>query len=150
MTTSDLEDDRQRERIAFGRRIDWESEARLGTVFFGPEKSRQFPPLPVGTAKSLLERGYVDAGARHNEAPPAGELVEWAESVQTRFKAHQFEVGLIGYMVSPHRSDARVALEGVSVRSPGPIPTGLKREVAKRFDPALLTVDDFYVELRWD
>lgn len=150
MTTPDLEDDRDRERIAFGRPIDWATEADFGTVFFGPEKSRQFPPLPVGTAEALLENGHVDAGGRHNAAPPAGELLEWAGGVQTRFKAHQFEVGLIGYMVGPDRPDARVAFEGVSIRSPGPIPTALKREVAKRFDPDLLTVDDFYVELVWD
>lgn len=150
MTTPDVESDRERERIAFGRLVDWETESQFGTVFFGPEKSRQFPPLPVGNAQSLLERGYVDDRGRHNEAPPAGTLIEWAESVQTRYKPYQFEVGMIGYMVSPHRSDTRVAFEGVSIRSPGPIPTELKREVGKRFDPDLLTVDDFYIELVWD
>lgn len=152
MTTPDLEGNRDRERelIAFGREIDWESEAQFGTVFFGPEKSRQFPPLPIGNAESLHENGYIDAQDRHNDAPPAGELIKWAKSIQMRYKAYQFEVGLVGYMVDPERPDTRISFEGVSIRSAGPIPEELKREVAKRFNPELLTVDDFYIELLWD
>lgn len=146
----DSDPDRTREELAFGRPVEWGAEADYGAVFFGPEKSHPFPPLPVGNAESLLENGYLDPGYRHNDAPPAGELIEWARSVQTRYRDHQFEVGLIGYMVSPEREDARVALEGVSVRSPGPVPEDLRREVAKRFSPDLLEVDDHAVVLRWD
>lgn len=147
---ADATGDRGREEIAFGRPVEWATEADYGAVFFGPEKSRPFPPLPVGNAESLLENGYLDPGYRHNEAPPAGELVEWARSVQTRYRDHQFEVGLVGYVVSPEREDSRVALEGVSIRSPGPIPEALRREVAKRFSPDLLSVDDHELQLRWD
>lgn len=147
---TDLEDVRERERVAFGRTIDWESEATHGAVFFGPEKRRQFPPLPVGNAVSLLENGLVDPEYHHNDAPPSAELIEWARSVQTEYREYQFEVGLIGYMVSPDRSDSRVAFEGVSIRSAGPIPEDLKARVAKRFSPDILAVDDFTIELLWD
>lgn len=150
MTGSHLEDARAREELAFGRPIEWASEAEYGAVFFGPEKSRQFPPLPVGNAETLLENGLLDPEYRHNDAPPAAELIEWARSVQTRYRDHQFEVGLIGYLVSPERDDARIAFEGVAIRSPGPIPTALRREVAKRFSPDLLSIDDFAVEMIWD
>lgn len=152
MTADELgaDDDREREVMAFGRPIEWAAEAEYGAVFFGPEKSRQFPPLPVGNAASLLEAGHVDPEYRHNDAPPAAELVEWARSVQTRHRDHQLEVGLIGYVVSPEREDARIAFEGVSIRSPGPVPETLRREVAKRFSPDLLSIDDFTVELVWD
>lgn len=142
--------DAEREQLAFGRRIDWVEEATFGTVFFGPEKHRQFPALSVGHVESLLENEYLDPRYRHNEAPPAEELVEWARSVQTRYKPYQFEVGLIGYMVGPDREDSRTALEGVIVRSAGPIPEDLKQEVAKRFSPDLLAVDDFVIELVWE
>lgn len=150
MTGNDVDAHRDREEIAFGRPVEWATEAEYGAVFFGPEKSRTFPPLPVGNAESLLENGHLDPGYRHNDAPPAGELVEWARSVVTRYRDHQFEVGLIGYMVGPDREDARIALEGVSIRSPGPVPAELRREVAKRSSPDLLAVDDHEVQLRWD
>lgn len=152
MTSSDpaTDDDREREVLAFGRPVEWATEAEYGAVFFGPEKSRQFPPLPVGNAASLLEAGHVDPEYRHNDAPAAAELAEWARSVQTRHRDLQLEVGLIGYVVSPERNDTRIAFEGVSIRSPGPIPEALRREVAKRFSPDMLSIDDFSVEIIWD
>lgn len=150
MIRRDLDDARRAEQVAFGRTVDWETEADHGAVFFGPEKSRQFPPLPVGNAADLLEAGLLDAQHRHNDAPPSAELVEWARSVGRRYRAYQFEIGLIGYVVGPAREDSRVAFEGVSIRSAGPIPGDLKGEVAARFDPDLLVVDDFRIELLWD
>jgi len=150
MTNSNTEPNREREQIAFDRLIDWEAESKYGTIFFGPEKSRQFPPLPVGYAESLLESGHVDPDHQHNNAPRSMSLVEWARSVQTGFREYQFEVGMVGYMVSPERADSRVAFEGVVIRSPGPIPEELKREVAKEFNPDMMSVDDFTIFIRWD
>lgn len=141
---------REREEIAFGRPIDWEREAQYGTVYFGPDKSHQFPPLPIGTVQTLLENGYIDPTYRHNDAPRAGRLVEWASDVQQRYKAEQFEIGLIGYFVSPERPDSRAALTGVFIRSPGPIPQSLKADVAREFSPDILVVDDFEIQVRWD
>lgn len=139
-----------RELIAFNRRIDWEREAQFGTVFFGVEKSRQFPPLDVGTIRSLAEHDYIRLDESHNDAPPAGELLEFAKYVIDEYRDYQFEVGLIGYMVSPDRADSRVRLEGVAIRSPGPIPDELKSEVVERFTPDMLTVDDFVIQIQWD
>jgi hypothetical protein len=140
----------EREEIAFGRPIDWDHEARLGTVFFGPEKSSQFPPLPPGIIKDLIEAGHLDAEHQHNAAPTAGQLQTWAESVQERYAEQQLDVGLIGYMVSPEREDSRVAVTGVSIRSHAPIPDSLKEEILQEFSPDLAVVDDFTIRLQWD
>lgn len=149
MATEDPQN-RKREHLAFGREIDWSAEGRLGTVFFGPEKGRTFPPLPIGTGQALIKEGYLDPRRRHNEAPPAGELVEWATTIFEEYRAWQFEIGLIGYMVGPHREDSRIALEGISIRSAGPIPEELQARVTRRFTPELLTVGDFTIEVLWD
>ena len=141
---------RRRERIAFGRPIDWENEGRLGTIFFGPEKGDQFPPLPIGNVRDLFEEGYLDGDARHNEAPPAEDLVKWAEMIRDKYSSTQLEIGLIGYMVGPVREDSRVRLTGVSIRSPGSLPRQLKHDVASRFDPDLLSVNDVHIDLLWD
>jgi hypothetical protein len=147
---SESDTDRRREQIAFGRLIDWQREAQFGTVFFGPKKSELFPPLPIGNVQSLLENGYLDPNHRHNDAPRASKLVAWAGAIQQRYKQEQLEVGFIGYMVSPNRPDSRVALTGVSIRSPGPIPGALKAEATREFNPDLLTVDDFTIRMKWD
>jgi hypothetical protein len=144
------EGDRHRETIAFGGPIKWDDEAKYGVVFFSPEKAHQFPPLPVWTIETLIEAGYLDSSYRHNQAPPAERLLEWAASVQRRFKENQFEVGLTGYMVSPEREDSRIVLTGISIRSPGPIPESLKREVGREFTADLLSVDDFQIRVEWD
>lgn len=140
----------RRERVAFGRPIDWENEGRLGTVFFGPKKGDQFPPLPIGNVRDLLEEGYLDGDARHNEAPPAEDLVEWVERIRDKYCSTQVEIGLIGYMVGPVREDSRVRLTGVSIRSPGSLPRQLKRDVARKYDPDLLSINDVHVDILWD
>lgn len=147
---SDTEARREREHLAFGRVIDWEREGLFGTVFFGPSKHRDFPPLPVGNIRALIEAGYLDPDSAHNEAPHAGELVEWAEDVQDEYRDYQFEIGLIGYLVDPSRPDSRIRLEGVSIQSPGPIPESLKQDAAARFHADTLRVDDFDIVLMWD
>lgn len=141
---------REREEIAFGRPVDWAREAQYGTVYFGPEKPHPFPPLPIGTVQTLLENGYIDPNYRHNDAPRAVRLIKWASSVQQEYKQEQFEIGLIGYFVSPERPDSRVALTGIFIRSPGPIPESLKAKVAQDFSPDILVVDDFEIQIRWD
>lgn len=143
--------DRRREEIAFGRQVEWGKEGLLGAVFFGPDRKRTFPPLPVGPAKTLMEEGYLDPDQRHQDhAPPAATLVDWAETIQTEHRAYQFEIGLIGYMISSDREDTRIAFEGVSIRSPGPIPEEVKAKAAAAFDPDLMEVDDFRIVLQWD
>jgi hypothetical protein len=141
---------RNRELLAFNRSIDWDHEAKLGTVFFGVEKSREFPPLDIRSIRQLANAGFLDLEASHNDAPAAGELLSFAREVVDQYREYQFEVGFIGYMVSPDRADSRIRLEGLSIRSPGPIPDQLKVTVARRFDPDILTVDDFVIELKWD
>jgi len=142
--------DREREFIAFGRQIDWTAEGQLGTVFFGPEKHRTFPPLPIGPVRELMEKGYLDPTSHHNAAPSAETLLTWASDIHEDYRAYQFEIGLIGYMVGPQREDSRIELEGVSIRSAGPIPDELQAQVIREFSPDLLTVGDFVIELRWD
>lgn len=143
-------DIRERERIAFGRNIDWDDEGLLGTVFFGPEAKSAFPPLPIRTIQALQDAGHLDLDSSHNEAPTAGALLEWAKAIQDEYLEHQFEIGFTGYMVSPARGDARTRLTGISIRAPGPIPESLKREAGSAFDPDLLEVDDFEILLHWD
>lgn len=148
--SSRLDSQREREEIAFGRLVDWEREAEYGTVYFGPDKPHPFPPLPIGTVQTLLENGYIDPDYRHNDAPRAVRMIDWAGSVQQEYKQEQFEIGLIGYFVSPKRPDARAALTGIFIRSPGPIPERLKARVARDFSPDILIVDDFEIQIRWD
>lgn len=148
--SQDASADRDRERLAFGREVDWEREGRFGTVYFGDSKDGTFPPLPVGQATELLAAGHLDPADRHNDAPPAGELVDWAGRVQRDYREYQLDVGLLGYMVAADRADARIGLQGVLIRSPGPVPERLERSVAERFDPDLLSVDDFHVRIYWD
>ena len=140
----------EREKLVFGRPIDWKTEGLLGTVFFGPEKQRVFPPLPTGTIREVAKAGYLDLNHSHNEAPTAGELLAWAEWVGDEYYDYQLEIGLIGYMTHADRPDSRIALEGISIRSPGVLPSQLKSKAARDFDPDLLTVDDFHIILRWD
>lgn len=140
----------RRELLAFGRPIEWSHEGQLGTVFFGPEKGNEFPPLPIGNVKDLIEEEFLDPTARHNDAPPAGDLVEWAQTIRDEYEEFQLEVALIGYMVGPHREDARIRLNGVSIRSPGALPAELKRDVVREFDPELLSVNDIHIEIIWD
>lgn len=148
--TVDRDRDRERERIAVGRLINWDEEATLGAVFFGPEKSDQFPPLLVGTVETLFQNGYVHPNERHNDAPSASRLHDWAMSTQQRYKHTNIEVGLIGYMVSPKREDSRIRFTGISIRSPIPLPKELQREATREFDPDLLVVDDFDIQLKWN
>lgn len=149
MTTTD--DNRRCEELAFGRRIRWDEEGLLDTVFFGPQRHRSFPPLPVGTARTLLENGYVDPDKRHaTDAPTAATLVDWTGEVSAEYRDYQLEVGLVGYMISPSRADAGITFEGASIRSPGTIPESLKGKVAKRFSPDLLAVDDYEILFQWE
>lgn len=147
---TDQKSDRRREQLAFGRDIDWANEGKLGTVFFGPNKGDEFPPLPVGNVKDLFTEGFLDTEARHNESPPAKDLTEWAQTIKERYSQFQLEVGLIGYMVGPHRKDSRIRLNGVSIRAPGELPNQLKREVVQEFDPDLLSINDYHLEMIWD
>ena len=140
----------KREQIAFGREINWEKEGDLGTIFFGPDTADQFPPIPIGTMETLLKDGYIDPHHRHNNAPSASCLTNWADSIQQRFKSEQLRIGLVGYMVSPFREDSRISLTGVSIRSSGPMPEEIKCEAAREFNPDLIVVDDFDVKFLWD
>ena len=149
MSSRDSES-REREQLAFNRQIDWDRESQLGAVFFGVEKSRQFPPLDIRSISRLADAGYIDLEASHNDAPSARELLSFAREVVDEYREYQFEVGFIGYMISPERKDSRIRLEGISIRSPGAIPEQLKAAVVRQFDPDLLTVDDFVIELKWD
>lgn len=146
----DRQQSQSRELLAFGRPIDWENEGKLGTVFFGTKKGDEFPPLPIGNAKDLMREGFLDREARHNDAPPAGELVDWAERIRDKYRSSQIEIGLIGYMVGPHRQDSRIRLNGVAIRSPGPLPEPLKKEGASELDPDLLSVNTHHLEILWD
>ncbi|WP_436936561.1 hypothetical protein [Halovenus marina] len=142
--------DRELEQIAFGKSINWEEESKYGTIFFGPEMTRTFPPMNVGTAETLLEKGYIDTEYSHNNAPNSARLVSWAGKVQHEYKSYDLRVGMIGYMVSPDRPDSRLAFTGVTIDSPTNIPESLKREVGREFTPDLIAVDDFNIEVRWD
>lgn len=150
MTEIAQNDARERERIAFGRHIDWENEGLLGTVFFGPSTGSSFPPLPIRTVQELLEAGYLDPDATHNDAPRAAALLDWTRRIQEEYLEHQFEIGLTGYLVSPQRTDSRLRLTGISIRAPGPIPDSLKEEAGRAFDPDMLEVDEFEILLKWD
>lgn len=141
---------RELETVAFGREIDWESEATYGTVFFGPEKSHQLPPLPISTAETLLEDGFVDPDQRHNESPRAEKLIHWASSIQHQYKYYQIETGVIGYLVSPDRPDSRIAVTGVSIRGAQPVPEQIEREAVRELSPDWVEADDFNIRLQWD
>lgn len=139
-----------REYLAFGRRIDWESEGQLGTVYFGPNPSADFPPLPIGTVTDLIDEGFLDPEDGHNKAPPAKEILAWARSIRDEFRSYQLEIGLTGYMVAPDRADSRIQLNGVSIQSQGPVPEGVKRKSTRRFAPDLISVDESHIALIWD
>lgn len=140
---------REIERQLFNREIDWDTESTIGAVFFGPEKSREFPPLPRGPVYTALEQGYIDPGARQGNAPLAGQLLEWVDEIGTRYKEDQLDIGFIGYLTAP-RVSHELRLEGIVIRSVGQIPDDVEREAVKRFNPDYYTVDDGYLELRWE
>lgn len=147
---TDGEGEYRREYLAFGRRIDWESEGQLGTVYFGSKPSDDFPPLSIGTVTDLIDEGFLDPEDRHNEAPPAKDLLAWARSIRDEFHSSRIEIGLTGYMVAPGRADSRIQLNGASIRSRGPLPEGLKGKSTRRFDPDLVSVDESHMALIWD
>ena len=137
-----------RERVAFGQAVDWATDARFGTVYFGPADERPFPPLAPERARDLVAIGALDLAYRHNGAPPARELVEWAEELATDVAA--VDVGLVGYMTGPARFDTRVAITGVSLEADTSLPGDLQGRVARDFDADFYAVDDCAVAFRWE
>lgn len=108
---------RDRELVAFNRRIDWDREAQLGTVFFGVEKSRQFPPLDIGTIRALAAKDHLDLDAAHNDAPRAAELREYKQ------KAPFLRAGM-----NPTRGEATVLVGRPDISRPRPRSLSLRTE----------------------
>lgn len=89
--------DSQREIIVFGRAVDWDEEAGGGIVPLD---------IDVDTAQELVDEGYLDPSSRQNESPTAAEMIELVDT----------HGGVLhGYMVSPHRDDARITLTSFTV-----------------------------------
>lgn len=143
------EDCSDREQIAFGRRIDWESEAPGGTVTFGPATSRDFNSLPLTTVNQLLEYGYLDLTDVHNEAPSVREFLEFLRMVKAEY-GNKVDVGLSGFMTAPERDDSRIRLDGFVISGDDGLPSGLRGSVHRRFSPNGISVTESSLHFWWD
>lgn len=97
MVQCNLKTDSERAEIVFGEPIDWQQ--RRSSI-------KRFRCLPAKDAHELIVKGYLDPLSRQNYSPTAVEMVGFAL---------RFGGTLDGYIVSPHRADARVSLEGLSL-----------------------------------
>lgn len=143
------DDTSDRELIAFGRRIDWETEAPEGTVRFGPETSRDFDSISTTTVNRLLEFGYLDPTNRHNDAPTVEELLEFLRMIQVEY-GNEVQVGLSGFMTAPDREDSRIRLDGFVIFGDTGLPSGVQGAVHRRFSPDGISVTDTYLYFWWD
>lgn len=67
----------------------------------------RFSRLDIGKLDALLAAGHADPDERQNDAPSTAEFRDFL-AAHPRFTAH-------GYVVSPHRDDCRLSLEGVQL-----------------------------------
>lgn len=141
--------ERERETLIFGRAIDWEAEATLGTVRFGPADNREFPAISPDTVEALVDQGYLERSDRHNDAPSVGPLIELAATLREEYP-DSLSIGFSGFMVGPRRSDSRIRLDGFFVGAPHPIPQELIEDLVTRFDPDLIAAGQTYLEFWWD
>lgn len=146
------DDAKRREVIAFGRPINWDSEGQFGAIRFGPDKSKEFPSIPLGTIRSLQREGYIDPEYSHNGAPPAGELVQWCDKIKSRYLEWQLVISLIGHMTRGSKDGGRegqVALTGFIIRSHDDIPDGVQRAFVQTFDPDIISIDAGKLRAEW-
>lgn len=125
-----IKTDAGREEIVFGERIEW-SERTGGIARFDTGDSDYLDggPIAPATGRELLDQNYLAPDDRQNAAPTAEELVEFTEDLLEQHP--DCGVGLIGYVVSPERSDARISIEGFAVKDASP---GLVGQIDARFD----------------
>lgn len=141
--------ERDRETLIFGRHIDWEAEATLGTVRFGAADSRPFAAISPTTVEELVENGHLDRDSRHNDAPTAGELIDLAGHLRAEYGDH-LSIGIGGFVVGPRRADSRVRLDGFFVGAARPLSQELTEHLLGRFDPELIAAGQTYLEFWWD
>lgn len=139
----------ERETLVFGRYIDWETEATLGTVRFGSTDSRPFAAISPHTVEKLVEKGYLKRGSQHNDAPTVGEFLELAEELQTEYD-DQLSIGFNGFMISPQRADSRIRLDGFFVGASHQLSPEVIQYLVGRFDPDLITAGQTFLEFWWD
>lgn len=140
-----------REHIVFGRSVNWEDEAELGTLYFHSVATA----LGIDTGYALIDEGHVDPQARHNGSATIRELLNYIEMLEERY-AGISDLGLTGFMVSPDRCDTRISIDGFAIRCDELISDELKQEVV-HWDPHTADRDPDIVELsidgitiRWD
>jgi hypothetical protein len=103
-------DHEERDRLLFGRAINWGHEG-LGGI-------ERFSGLGVETLRTLVARNFADPADRQNDSPTLGEFLRFLEK-HPEVRAH-------GYAVSPEREDYRVTIEGLEYA--GPVSAELRRE----------------------
>ena len=93
------------------RKLNPDMETRDKLIFgeFNPKSYcggiRHFENLSTDTLKTLLEKNFIEATERQNNAPSTEQILRFMERYP-EYSAH-------GYAVSINRSDYRVTLEGV-------------------------------------
>lgn len=88
----------ERELLVFSRGYDPDNY-RMGGI-------RYFDSMSVGTAKKLLDKGYIDPDDTQNCSPTMRDMIDFCDDGTDKWYLH-------GYVVSPERDDCRITFEGV-------------------------------------
>lgn len=143
----DLETDDRREQLIFGEPIDWDAEDQNSTELFGDYYDGT--AIEVETARTLIEEGYVDPEFRQNYSPQFGEMVEWGEKTEAEYDV---TVSFEGYVISPHRPDARISFTTIVVdANEGDLERALIAELGETFgDADEANIGEDHADFWWD
>lgn len=136
---------RQAELAIFGRAIEWDEEATMGTIRFGVKY--EFPPIDVETLETLVEQEYLNQNDAHNYAPSVGTFLSWGRELETDFDLSSL---FTGFMTAPTRSDSRIAINGIILESRSSLPQPAIDRTLDRFSPDLIEAEDAQLRLWWD
>jgi len=135
----DVTVDEQRERIIFGRPLEWGKEttgqfARIGPIGeHGPEY------ITPKTFRRLIDNGYIDPAGTQNGSATMGELCELGETALNDDSVDV--VGYTGYMIGPDRPDSRITLTSITIEPPSG--ATLSKDVQRDFENVCRTADEY-------
>lgn len=122
-----LEIDPEREQIIFGETLDWghphetslsdDAVGQLARFTASYPESGEGSPISVDDAERLIFRDYLSPEQRFNDAPAVQQLIDSAKAVN-EVAPEDGECRLIGYVVTPKRTDSRVTIEGAVYQGP--------------------------------
>ena len=100
----------RRDDLIFGK--DVSDKYKIGgTASFGYRTSENPDGIDYHIADALVDYGFLDPDDKQNEAPTAGEFIEFCKNHPN------IDCRLLGYAVSPQRNDCRVSIEGLKCKT---------------------------------